>query len=67
MRSEFIEAETQEEAEEAAPWAAWFESAEGGFIAFEEEEDIFIAAIDAAGLARAARREAARSSAGVDE
>jgi len=40
MRSEFIEVETPEEADEAAPWACVVVPVEGGFRAFESVEDL---------------------------
>lgn len=39
MRQQFIECETREEAEEAAPWAAEIVEVEGGFRAFESVSD----------------------------
>jgi len=39
MRSQFIDAKSVEEAWEWAPWAAVIVNVEGGFMAFESEED----------------------------
>ena len=39
MRVELIEVNTNAEAREAAPWAAWFEPVVGGFMAFESVHD----------------------------
>ena len=39
MRQQFIQCETREEAEEAAPWAAEIVEVEGGFMAFESITD----------------------------
>lgn len=39
MRTEFVECETQEEAEEACPWGARFAEVEGGYMVFESVED----------------------------
>jgi hypothetical protein len=39
MRKEFIQTETQAQAEDQAPWAAVIIAAEGGFMAFESQDD----------------------------
>lgn len=39
MRTEFIEVETRDEAEQQAPWAAEIVEVEGGYMAFESVTD----------------------------
>jgi hypothetical protein len=39
MRKEFIECESLEYADELAPWASIVEKVEGGFMAFESENE----------------------------
>jgi len=39
MRKEIIECETLEQAQEQAPWSSKIEKIEGGFMAFESNDD----------------------------
>lgn len=40
MRTEFLQVETVEEAEELAPWAATLVEVEGGYLAFESVANV---------------------------